>query len=118
MSNLLHILQHALGLDQHGQGTQFRNHFVAGGKDLEVCREAVAQGFMTEHAATCISGGQPWFSVTKAGVSHVASTSPSPPKLSRSQQRYRRFLQYRDGFDNFLHYCRWDANPDRSWNQA
>ena len=38
-------------------------------------------------------------------------------KASRSQQRYRRFLEYGDGFASFLDFCRWDAEPARSWNQ-
>lgn len=37
-------------------------------------------------------------------------------KPSKSQQRYRRYLEYGDCFDSFLDYCRWDAAPERSWN--
>lgn len=37
-------------------------------------------------------------------------------KGSKSQQRYRRFLEYGDCFESFLAYCRWDADPARSWN--
>lgn len=36
--------------------------------------------------------------------------------MTASQRRYRRFLEYGDGFDSFLDYCRWDAAPGRSWN--
>jgi len=36
--------------------------------------------------------------------------------MTRSQQRYRRFLEYGDGFDSFVAFCRWDAAPNRSWN--
>lgn len=39
-------------------------------------------------------------------------------KVSRSKQRYQRFLEYGDGFHSFLDYCRWDAAPGRSWNSA
>lgn len=35
-----------------------------------------------------------------------------------SQRRYQRFLEYGDGFDSFVDYCRWDADPERSWNGA
>ena len=37
-------------------------------------------------------------------------------QMTRSQQRYSRFLEYGDGFDSFVDYCRWDAAPERSWN--
>ncbi|MET3119751.1 hypothetical protein AAKU64_003997 [Undibacterium sp. GrIS 1.8] len=37
-------------------------------------------------------------------------------KITASQQRYRRFLEYGDGFDSFVGFCRWDAEPERSWN--
>lgn len=119
MNSMLQIMQHALGLDKYGQGTQFRNHFVAGGPNLELCREAASQGLMREHEATVISGGSPWFSVTREGINYVGTNSPAKPpeaKLSRGQQRYRRYRQYGDMFENFLEFCRWDAEPERSWN--
>lgn len=37
-------------------------------------------------------------------------------KMSKSQQRYRRFREYGDGFESFIDYCRWDSAPERSWN--
>ncbi len=39
MKNKLHILQHSLGLDQFGEGRQYRNHFAAGpgGQDFADC---------------------------------------------------------------------------------
>lgn len=36
--------------------------------------------------------------------------------ITKSQQRYKRFLEYGDGFNSFIEYCRWDAEPERSWN--
>jgi hypothetical protein len=38
------------------------------------------------------------------------------PKRSRSKDRYQRFLEYGDSFDSFIDFCRWDAQPERSWN--
>lgn len=40
----LEILQHALGLDQHGRGEACRNHFCAGPADEPACAELVALG--------------------------------------------------------------------------
>lgn len=36
-------------------------------------------------------------------------------KLTRSQIRYHRFLEFGDGFDSFLDFCRWESAPERSW---
>jgi hypothetical protein len=89
--NQLSILQHSLGLDQYGQGPMFRNHFCAGGADEEVCRSLVALGYMREHETT---EAYPYYNctVTKAGKEAVLRESPPPPKLTRSQRRYREFL--------------------------
>jgi hypothetical protein len=75
----LHILQHALGLDQYGRGSAYRNHFCAGGDDEPVCRELVALGYMREHATT---EHLPYFncSVTDAGREAVQRESPEAPK--------------------------------------
>lgn len=35
---------------------------------------------------------------------------------TRSQGRYQRFLEYGDGFDSFIDFCRWDCDPYHSWN--
>lgn len=37
-------------------------------------------------------------------------------KPSRHAARYQRYLEYGDGFDSFIDFCRWDADPERSWN--
>ena len=87
----LQILQHSLGVDEHGQGRMYRNHFCAGGNDETICRELVEMGYMRQHRTTEML---PYFncSVTDAGKAAMLRESPAPPKLSRSQQRYRKFL--------------------------
>jgi hypothetical protein len=37
-------------------------------------------------------------------------------KRTKSQERYRRYLEYGDGFHTFLDYVRWDSDRERSWN--
>jgi len=37
-------------------------------------------------------------------------------KLTKSQQRYQRFREFGDCFDNFIDFCRWHDSPERSWN--
>lgn len=39
-------------------------------------------------------------------------------KPSRHAARYERYLEYGDGFDSFIQFCRWDAQPERSWNRG
>lgn len=46
----------------------------------------------------------------------IVGEPAKPPKRSRSQERYKRFLEYGDGFSSFIEFCRWDAAPERSWN--
>lgn len=98
-SSQLQILQHALGLDQYGQGEMYRNHFCAGESDEDICRQLVAMGYMRlwPHADpnTGETPGYPYYncSVTEAGKTVVLAQSPKPPKLTRGQQRYRRFLR-------------------------
>lgn len=37
-------------------------------------------------------------------------------KPTRSQQRYQRYLEYGDCFNDFLSFCYWHDDPDRQWN--
>ena len=102
MDSKLHILQHSLGLDQYGAGSQYRNHFVTGegSTDFDDCRALVADKLMTESAGNALSGGDSVFRVTQKGVDFVALNSPKrppEPKLTRSQKRYREFLKDASG---------------------
>jgi len=98
MDSKLHILQHALGVDQHGRGRQYRNHFVTGegSSDFANCRQLVTDGLMTETPGNALSGGASVFRVTPDGVNYVATNSPPAPVLTRGQRRYRSFLNARD----------------------
>lgn len=92
----LHILQHALGLDDYGQGNAYRNHFVASPdtEDWAICTAHVEAGHMVQHEPRELFGGYDCycFVVTDAGREYVLEHSPRPPKLTRSQRRYREFL--------------------------
>jgi len=105
MSADLHILQHSLGLDQYGRGREYRQHFVTGegSTDYPVCMDLVARGMMVRRDGNELSGGDDIFIVTDAGRAYVASNSPEPPKLSRSAQRYRRYLDA----DSSLRFGEW-----------
>ena len=107
-AKVLHILQHSLGVDQHGQGERYRNHFVTGegSDDYPACVAAVAAGLMTRRAGSPLTGGDDLFRVTVAGEQFVTERSPPPPKLTRSQQRYRDYINS-DTSMTFLEYVRW-----------
>jgi len=90
---LLRILQHSLGVDKYGNGVQYRNHYVAGGEDIAMCRELVGMGYMKEGQPSELTGGDPLFMVTRAGKEAVSTESPEPPKLTRGQRRYQAYLQ-------------------------
>ncbi len=34
-------------------------------------------------------------------------------KLTRSQQRYQRYLEYGDSFETFIDFCKWDAETHK-----
>ena len=116
MDAQMQILQHSLGLNEYGQGSQYRNHFVAGGKDIELCLALISEGFMVQRADNGLCGDSPWFSVTLKGIDHVALNSESPPKKTRRRMRYLRFLEFGDCFDSFLDFCYWDADKSHEWN--
>jgi hypothetical protein len=90
-SEQLQILQHALGVDNYGQGDMYRNHFCAGESDADACRELVALGYAEQFEREYL----PYFNitVTKAGKQAMLEHSPKPPKRSRGQKRYREFLK-------------------------
>jgi hypothetical protein len=63
---LLGILKHALGISQTDRA--YRNHFVAGGKDVDRCQVLVLEGYMRRvvmHPE--LTGGDPCFTVTEKG---------------------------------------------------
>ncbi len=95
----LEVLQHALGVDQFGRGEMYRNHFCAGGSDEDTCRELVALGYMETFTRSYL----PYYNctVTESGKAAMLAASPKPPKLTRSQQRYLRYLNRADTHATF-----------------
>lgn len=87
----LQILRHSLGLDYEGRGRQYRNHFCAGGKDLQSCEELVASGHMVRlHVNALLTGGDPAFGVTEMGKAEaIKGVKP----LSRSKRRYLAYVR-------------------------
>lgn len=105
----LHILQHSLGVDQHGEGEQYRNHFVTGegSDDHPDCMALVAAGLMIVRLSPPHMGGMDMFAVTLAGKVYVAEHSPPAPKLTRGQRRYRDWLRISDATnETFIEFCR------------
>lgn len=98
--DLLHILQHSLGLDRHGlyEGGRdgYRNYFATGPDcdSYAPCRELAMLGFMIERPPRGDLRPYSTFIVTELGREAVAEHSPPAPKLTRSQKRYQRFLDH------------------------
>jgi hypothetical protein len=91
----LEVLQHALGVDEYaqipkGHSDYYRNHFCAGGKDEAICRELVGIGYMETFERDFL----PYYNctVTAIGKQAMREQSPKPPKLTRSQKRYRDWM--------------------------
>lgn len=122
MSGELHILQHALGVDQYGRGRRFRRHFVTGpgSDDYDACMSLVGKGLMTHRAGNELSGGDDVFLVTVEGERYVTEHSPPPPeapKLSRSQKRYQDYLDADSGwsFGEWLRYRAYKPESALPW---
>ena len=69
----------------------YRNHYCAGPSDEPTCRSLVEMGYMRVFRPN----EPPYYncSVTEAGKEAVRRESPPPPRLTRSQRRYRKFLK-------------------------
>lgn len=105
---ILATLQHALGVDEHGRGEQYRNHFVCGEghHSYAACCDAVAQGLMVRREVAAYASNGSCFFVTDAGRAFVAENSPPPPRLTPGQQRYRAWLEIADVTgETFIAYC-------------
>ena len=117
-STHLHILQHALGVDQYGRNPHrpnsddefgcYRNLFITSPTcpDGLLCQELVALDHMHDHGPQRIAGGMHCYTVTQAGYDAMRAASPAPPKLTRGQRTYRAFREvgdlFPDGFAQFL----------------
>jgi hypothetical protein len=117
MKEKLHILQHALGLDQYGQGSQYRNYFVTdeGTTDYPVCMDLLGAGLMRLHPMNkALTGGGKCFVVTPGGIDFIALHSPKAPpeqKLTRSQKNYRAYLKSNCDFS----FGEWMRFPKKAW---
>lgn len=102
----LEILQHSLGVDQYGQGRMYRNHFCAGGSDETTCQELVQMGYMRTFTRSYL----PYYNctVTDEGKAAMLDQSPKAPKLTRSQERYRRYLRADTG-ESFREWLKRDS---------
>jgi len=101
----LHVLRHSLGVGERGNKPSYRNHFVTGDgtTDYPICMGLVDAGLMKRHPGSVLTGGDWCFTVTKAGRDLVEATKEPEPKLTRSQRRYREFLDH----DTHLKFIDW-----------
>lgn len=98
----LNILRHAIGYDDAGNDRypnarsldERRNRFITGpgSDDFGACQALVAVGFMTDHGAQTLAGGDHCFTVTDSGRALVLENRPAPKKVSAGRRRYLEFL--------------------------
>lgn len=116
----LHILQHSLGADKYGcnqdgirGGKFYRDYYCAGLDNDDVIGDIlylVSQGWMRAgHKLN--EGRDQYFFVTQLGITAMLNASPTGPKLTRDQKRYRDFLNadcdYSFGeYLKYLHRCK------------
>ncbi len=103
------IIDHAINRGAGGR-------YCGGGDTMD---ELVAIGLM-EFVGKPAWCPDPYYGVTDKGMEvyrEWKARQPKPPRLTKSKLRYRRYLEFGDGFRNFRDFLSWDANPERSWNQ-
>ena len=106
----LDILRHAIGQNTDGTSRGPRNSFSTdpGSRDHTRCMELVEAGMMRRDAdfsGSPIIGGADFFTVTRAGRDEVTKHVEPAQKLTRSQRRYRQFLNV-DGSETFGEWLR------------
>ncbi|WP_051534695.1 hypothetical protein [Deefgea rivuli] len=109
----LHILQHSLGLDEYGQGRQYRNHYVAGEghHSWPELLALEASGHITRRKINpALIGGESefCFCVTDKGIDTVAQESPAPPAIPKSKKTYDDYCSISECYDNFAHFLGFD----------
>lgn len=115
----LHILQHALGLDQYGRGNAYRNHFVTGpgSTDWDHCLALEGEGLMMRaDKSRLLPDSDQCFTVTVRGRAAVLEYSPEPPEISRAKKRYREWLHADCGM-RFGEWLKWKAKKESSDNR-
>jgi len=89
----VHILRHALGINDDGHGNEYRNYFTSGPDcdNFAMLREMVAAGLMVERSSDML-GSLSVFHCTENGKELARRDVVPAQKLTRSQKRYRAFL--------------------------
>ncbi len=128
-SDLLHILQHSLGLDLYGQPPEnyqgchddefpgcYRNRFVTSptSPDGVKCEQLVAGGLMARPTRQPgFIGDMVNYFVTQAGYEAVRRDSPRPPKVSKAKRRWQAFREFREAYQcTFKEYLKWPGRAE------
>ena len=125
---LLHILQHSLGVDKYGQhprghiprdegdgcGPYYRNRFATDqdSDDCLRCRELTDMGFMQCCGMPSWMGGMVCYVVTPEGMEAMRDHTPKPPKVSKARERYLYWRGISDVFPSFIGWLKWKSTPE------
>lgn len=134
MNEAFNIIGHSLGIDTYNAKSSnrkkdkilpmdfYRNHYCYGyktdGTELERRFELMKSLNLIESFENI---GTLYFCITEKGKKlfrekFKKEISDKYIPLSKSKERYQRYLEYGDGFENFIQFCRWDGEKERSWN--
>ena len=93
------VLMHTLGYSR-GNPESSRNHYVAGGEDVAICRSLVELGLMEERPACDLSGGDPVFLASSLGrvkakrmALDMLDMDWDGKPMTASRKRYLAFLE-------------------------
>jgi len=86
----IHILRHSLGLDDNGHGNEYRNYYCTG-PDCTGYNDLINLAVAGLMELGRIDGNNHFYFVTDAGKAE-ARKGVVHKRLTRAQERYRRFL--------------------------
>ncbi len=100
----LHILRHALGLQEDGSRKSYRNYYAAEPDD-ERLGVLVSNGWM-RHGRD-VMGGLQYYHVTDEGIRIATKSLTVGQELTRAKKRYRQYLKSDSGlsFMDWLRYA-------------
>ena len=93
------LLLHSLGLTKFNSLDMYRNYFITNSdtEDYRICMSLVSKKLMSP-PRNMIYSGTIYFSVNNEGIKVGKFIADKKFKLTASQKRYRKWLQYTEAF--------------------
>jgi hypothetical protein len=95
----LHALLHTLGLEDPERREHYRNHYATGDPPEPDILALVGLGLMRQvRRPAFLPEGDRVYAATPEGLAAALAQRPKPPKRTRSQRRYREFVDWHEAF--------------------